>query len=239
MLLTKQERAKQSAARKKQQQEKPCQKKKQKARQVRKNKRDNEQLKDKTGAGKLRPSRFARSCLKNKPSLQNKPSLKSKPCRLRHKAQQQASGSSQCNAWTTLTKAVTKLSEYATSKGINSKSRKRASRSTATDEPEQQTRYKKIRAEHQEAQKMLENAAEFVVVAKATADQLALDVERTEKREVAFLEAQDQAEKNKVKNTKEGKELGAKLAKCNELLQEAENLTGGKQVLLHSFLEAC
>lgn len=225
MLLTKQERAKQTAARKKQQNQKPSQKKK--------------QAKSKKMSTKLRPSRFARSSLKNKPSSKNKqnaPSRKDRPAAF-----------GPFHAWRDVQKALGNLSDYATSKGINTKwskgkgVKRRAEGEQGPSPQEGQRgaeRYKKAREEQTEAQKMLEHAAEIMVAAKGTSDQLALDLERTEIREVAFLEAQDQAEQSKVKHSKEGKELGVQLRKCNELLEEAQNLTG-KQVPLHSFLEAC
>jgi len=114
---------------------------------------------------------------------------------------------------------VQRLAAYAADLGIKMKGRKRKA--------EQQPAAKKAKARKAEpaevqSEELLAKAAEVLALAQASADQLQLDAERTERREVAFLEAADKAEKSKAKNTEAGKALGSKLGEAASILEALE-----------------
>ena len=200
-VLTKQERQRQAALKRKEQQ---------------KNKPSVAKHQAKHKGGKFRQSK------KLKPSAFQKASLKSKPSRVEHRRQ---SGDLQ-NAIDSLKRATSKLFEKSNNLGYKRRGAqpsstdslqspaKIGSRESLPSPAKTDTAVVAVEKTRKEEDSLLKTEAQTkavleeaqVQLLKLTALNLQLekDTERTEKREVAFIEAQLVAEATKVKNTAEG-----------------------------------
>ena len=209
-VLTKQEKAlRQKEARKKQQKGKPC----------------------KVGhkGGKNKPSKKFKASAFLKPSKKSKPSIKGKPS---HLLKEKAHGHRQ-HVLRDLERAVQRLSALAGEHGIIKRGRKSKSEESL-ESPSKEAKPEAITKEEENTkgkeeelspvEKMMQEATEQLLLLTALQSQLAKDLDRTEEREVALLEARLAQEAAKVKNSTEGKEFKRDLAELESLLELARKL---------------
>ena len=197
-VLSKKERALQAAERRKEQQKnKPSAKKK--------------------PAAKSKASRKLKLSSSQKASVKKKASVKEKPSAKRKRDEKNELKNQVRQGFDSVKAAVQRLSQLADFHGIPRKPGKLVSPSKKESSPGKllDTPSKKgsspgkllntpSKADYTEASTVLVEAQEQLLKATALRAQLEEDLDRTEKREVHFLEAQMQQIQSKVKNTEEG-----------------------------------
>ncbi len=198
-VLSKKERALQAAERRKEQQKnKPSAKQK--------------------PAAKSKASRKLKLSSSQKASLKKKASVKEKPCAKRKRDEKNELKNQVRLGFHCVKAAVERLSQIADFHGIPRKpgklvspsSKKESSPGKLLDTPsKKESSPGKLlntpsKADFTEASTVLVEAQEQLLKATALRAQLEEDLDRTEKREVHFLEAQMQQIQSKVKNTEEG-----------------------------------